>query len=251
MSNKKHPFDLAAERLEAIAAQPAAEQDASPDFCECEVEVDDQAQMVEPSSVVLSWGPSKGLGADGFPMIPIPAMRVKGKPPWTDVLSTDLPWREGYLLNEKALALFRRLELGEFREYPVTVQDRKGNAFLLTYVLIRNEIAPASFDFARSEFYLCDMVGVPKEPVAVESFEEWAAKIVLARKGELNGCEKFSRLAFKKLRFLSGSAPRVDHFTLGRLASTVYVSSRFKEALAASGIAGLEIRPNRRLFAGD
>ena len=156
----------------------------------------------------------------------------------------------GHLFNETALAVFKQFDLGTFREYPVTLRDRQGVARPLTYLLIRNALPPTSIDFARSEFYLADMVGVPKSPVAVTSFEDWSEKATLARKGQLDGCEKFSKVPFKKLLFLPGHAPSVDLFTLGRLAITVYVSARLKDAVVRSGITGLEIRPNNRLFAG-
>ena len=37
--------------------------------------------------------------------------------------------------------------------------------------------------------------------------------------------------------------------TDGSLGVTVYVSARLTEAIASSGITGLEIKPNKRLFA--
>ena len=251
MAKKKHPFDVVAEQLEALADKPAAAQDASPDFWEFDVALDDQTALCEPK-VVRKWVPGDGLGSDGFPKIPIQEMQLKGRGRWTDVLSTGLPdaWSVGHLLNETALAVFKQFELGTFREYPVTVHDRQGGARTLTYLLIRNALPPTSFDFARSEFYLADMVGIPQAPVAVNSFAEWDEKIRLAREGKLNGCERFSRIDFKRLVLDRDHLPTVDLFTLGRLGITVYISARLKDAIVSSGITGLEIQPNKRLFAG-
>jgi hypothetical protein len=137
-----------------------------------------------------------------------------------------------------------------FREYPVTVRDRKSGDRTLTYLLIRNALPPTSIDFARSEFYLTDMVSIPKGPVAVDSFADWDEKSRLAREGKLDGCERFSRLAYKKLFFLPGQSPTVVLFTLGRLGITVYISARLKDAIVTAGISGLEIQPNKRLFIG-
>ena len=108
---------------------------------------------------------------------------------------------------------------------------------------------PAAIDFGRSEFYLADMFGKPRGPVAVGSFGEWEEAVRRARKGRLDECEKFSRLVYKRLYFLSGHAPSADLFTLARLSVTFYVSARLKDAIEGSGVTGLQIRPNRRLFA--
>jgi hypothetical protein len=156
----------------------------------------------------------------------------------------------GHLFNETALTVFKRFNLGTFREYPVTVRDRKGGARTLTYLLIRNAIPPTSIDFARSEFYLADMVGHPQAPVAITSFEDWSEKLDLANKGQLAGCERFSRLDFKKLVLHRNHLPTVDLFKLGRLGIRVYISARLKDAIVSSDITGLEIRPNKSLFAG-
>jgi hypothetical protein len=57
-----------------------------------------------------------------------------------------------------------------------------------------------------------------------------------------------SRVQFKRLYFRRGHQPSVDYFTLARLSITVYISARLKDAIARSGITGLEIKPNKRLF---
>jgi hypothetical protein len=81
-------------------------------------------------------------------------------------------------------------------------------------------------------------------------FDVWLEKQRRASAGELDECEQFSRIAYKKLFFRPGHAPSVDLFTLERLGSAVYISARLKNAIVASGITGLEVKPNKRLFAG-
>jgi hypothetical protein len=93
------------------------------------------------------------------------------------------------------------------------------------------------------------MLGIPKGPVAVNSFEDRQEKSQRAREGQLDGCERFSKIVYKKLIFRPGHAPSVDFFTLERLGSKVYISARLKYAIVDSGITGLEIKPNKRLFA--
>jgi hypothetical protein len=254
VANKKHPFDFVAEKLEAIAAGPAAAQEASPDYWELHYPVDNYPQAALPKpNVVFKWGEGEGLGPDGFPTIPIPELRLKGKGGSTDVLTAGFPasWSVGHICNEKALAVFKQFDLGNFREYPVAVRDAKGVARTLTYLLIRNAVPATSVDFTQSEFYLCDMVSVPQGSVAVTSVEDWTKKRKLASEGQLDGCEQFSRIDYKKLVLHRERLPTVDLFKLGPgLGIRVYISARLKDAIEASGITGLEIKPNKRLFAG-
>ena len=200
---------------------------------------------------MYEWGQGEGLGPDGFPKVPIPEMKLKGRGRLTDVVLTELPvsWSVGYLYSEKALAVFKQFELGIFREYPVAVSGGKGVARTLTYLLIR-KIPPTSIDFARSEFYVTDMVSIPQGPVTITSAEDLADKRKLAREGQLNGYEKFSRIDYKRLVLLRDHLPTADLFRLERAGNQGVYFRRLKEAIEKSGITGLEIRENKRLFAG-
>lgn len=252
MAKKKHALDVVAEQLAARAAKPYAKEEASPDYWEFSYSAESYPQVVlcKPN-VVSKWGDLEGLGEDGFPAIPIPEMKLKNKGHQTDVLTAGLPasWSVGRLFNETALALFKQFELGEFREYPVIVRDSKGVAQTLTYLLIRNQIPGASVDFAQSEFFLTDIISDPQGPVEITSFQDWEQKVKLAREGKLDGCEQFSRIAIKRLVLHRDHLPTVDLFKL-RLGITVYISARLKDAIESSGITGLAILPNKRLFAG-
>jgi hypothetical protein len=248
----KHPFDVVAEQLEAAANQPVIAQDASPDWWELSFAADetvgDYPQALLPES--HDWGGSDGLGPDGFPAVAIPEQHLQSTAHWTDVLSSSL-WSEGYLLNEKALAVFKQSNLGEFREYPAIVRDHAGSPRPLTYLYVRNQIQPEAIDFERSEFYLADMLNQPIRAVVVNSFEEREEKRRMANEGKLDGCKRFSRIEYKRLYFMPGHRPAVDLFSLARLSIRVYISARLRNAIVESGITGLEIRPNKRLFAGD
>jgi hypothetical protein len=247
----KHPFDVVAEQLEAAANQPVIAQDASPDWWELSFAADetvgDYPQALPPDS--HDWGGSAGLGPDRFPVGPIPEQTLQKRAHWTDVLSSNL-WSDGYLLNDKALAAFKQCDLGEFREYPASVRDKTGSARPLTYLYVRNIIEPTGIDFGRSEFYITDMVSQPMGPVTVTSLEDLTEKKELARKGTLEGSEKFSRIDYKRLTFAPGQKPSVDIFKLSGLGARVFISARLRDAIVNSGITGLEIRPNKRLFAG-
>lgn len=253
MAKKKHPLDVVAEELETLAAKPAEGQDPSPDYWELHSSVANfpQAGLCKPD-VVFEWN-EEGLGPDGFPTIPIPELRLKGKGVRTDVLSTGLPasWNVGYLFNKPALALFKKFKLGNYREYPATVRDPKGGSHKLTYLLIRNELPMTAIDFARSEFFVADILGIPLQPVAITSATDWVKKLNRAQDGKLNGCEEFSSIDFNRLVIRRDRLPTVDLFCLERLGTEIYVSTRLKKAIEKSGITGLDILPNNKLFAGS
>ena len=103
---------------------------------------------------------------------------------WTDVLSSNL-WSEGHLFNQKAVTVFKRCDLGEFREYPAIVRDHTGSAHPLTYLHIRNVIPPTAIDFGRSEFYIAEMLGIPNGPAAVNSFRRLAGEATAGRCGRV------------------------------------------------------------------
>lgn len=253
MPKEKHPLDVVAERLEAAADRPVAAQEASPDYWELRSATDESVGD-SPQAVLREahdWGESEGLGPDGFPAGPIPELRLQRKARWTDVLKAGLPasWSQGHLFNEKALAVFRQHDLGKVREYPAIVRDKKGVPRPLTYLHIRNIVEPTAIDFGRSEFYVADMIGIPKRQVGVSSFDDWQEKTQRAMEGQLDGCERFSRLDFRRLILSRDHLPTVDLFRLRRLGIAVYISARLREAIVRSGITGLEIKPNRRLFA--
>lgn len=254
MAKTKHPFDVVAEKLEAMAARPAAEQDPSADYWELQLPLARrEATPIERDPLVYDSATGEGLGPDGFPKVPIPEMKLKGTGRMTDVVMTELPvsWSVGYLYSEKALALFKQFELGNFREYPAPVRDSKGVVYPLTYLLIRNFLPWTTFDFAQSEFYVSDMVSIPQGPVTITSAEDLAEKKKLAFEGQLNGFEKFSRMDYKRLVLHRDHLPTVDLFRLERgIGIRVYISTRLKEAIEKSGITGLNIVENKRLFAG-
>jgi len=254
VAKKKHPFDVVAEKLETLAAEPAAEQDASPDYWEILFPLSRrEATPIKRDPLVYDSAQGEGLGPDGFPKVPIPEMKLKGRGRLTDVVLTELPvsWSVGYLYSEKALAVFKQFELGIFREYPVAVSGGKGVEHPMTYLLIRNFVPWTAIDFARSEFYVNDLVSIPQGPVTITSAQDLAEKKKLAFEGQLNGFEKFSRMDYKRLVLLQDHLPTADLFRLERgMGIRVYISARLKEAIGKSGITGLEIRPNKRLFAG-
>ena len=160
--------DTAAEQLEKGADQPVAGQDASADFWEIRPGVDEAVvgdyPQTEPCDAELSQecDESEGLGPDGFLEVDVPDQRLRPRARWTDVVNAGLPasWSQGLLLNDKALAAFKRCRLGTYREYPASVADGSEGR-RLTYLHVRNIVEPAAIDFERSEFYVADMLGLP------------------------------------------------------------------------------------------
>lgn len=251
MSGEKHPFDVAAEHLEALSNKPTAGSEASPDFWELGPAIDDMGDYPQAlSEDPPNRGPSDGLGPDGFPSAGggLPELELQPDALWTDVLSSSL-WSEGYLLNDRALAAFRRCNLGEHREYAVIVRDAGGQKRSYTYLFVRNLVPPASLDFGRSEFYITTALGIPQAPIAADSFEDFIEKRRKAREGELEGVKRFSSLDYKVLHLRPGQGPSADLFKLEQMGTRTYVTARLRAAIAESGISGLEVRPNKRLFA--
>ena len=124
----KHPLDVVAERLEAIAAARVAIQDASPDYWELHASTDAAVVGDYPQAVCREppdWGESDGLGPDGFPLAPVPEQELQPAARLTDAMSANL-WDEAFLFNGKALAAFRRCDLGDVREYPAVLRDHGG-----------------------------------------------------------------------------------------------------------------------------
>ncbi len=272
MPKDEHPFDIVAERLKAAADKPVAAQDTSLDYWELEFATDEsvgdfpQAMSLEEQD----WDESEdeidesdGIGPDGFPTLPnsLPKLKLQSPAKWTDVLSSTL-WSEGYLLNETALTSFKQCNLGDFREYPTVVRATGGLLSAIaarfrgaglersyTYLFLRNVIEPAAIDFERSEFYIEDILGIPKRPIDINSFDDWLEMQANANEGELDGIEQFSSVDYKKLFFRQDQVPSVDLFTFSRLGIRVYISTRLKDAIENSGITGLEIKQNKRVFA--
>ncbi|NUM56069.1 MAG: hypothetical protein HUU46_20710 [Candidatus Hydrogenedentes bacterium] len=254
MIDDKHPLDEAAEQMQAAAEKPVADLAPSPDYWEFKTAEDDSVGTFPQAEPVVEAkrgqpGHQSCVDSFGFPDLPdgLPAQKLKRPAKWTDALSLYV-WRDGYLLNEAALQVFRQVNLGNYREYPTTVTGGKHDERAYTLVYVDNSIPPEALDFERSEFYVQDMISIPIAPIEIDSYEEWLAATKQARNGELEGGEKFSRIGYKRLYFRQGQSPNVDLFHLGRLGIRKYISSRFRRAINESGISGLLIKPNRRLF---
>lgn len=250
MDSKKHPLDIAAGQLEALADAPSANQPSSANFWEFRCATDDtvgdypQAIFQE----MPDWGDSEGLGADGFPSIPIPPQILQPAAKWTDVLSSSL-WPDGYLVNEKALAAFKRVNLGNFRQYPACVSDQKGKVHSLVYLHLRNIVEPDKIDFARSRFHVADILGMPGDPIDIQSFADWERNLQLAMDGELNGCDEFSSLEYSPLHFIEGFRPPADVFQIARLDTTVYASAKLRAVMLEESVTDVNFKENRKLVA--
>lgn len=251
MTKEKHPFDAAAEELESISDGPVADQNPSADFWELRYSTDDTTgNFPQAEHIKFDWeslDDSDGLGEDGFPAKNISKLQLREHAKLTDVLSCNL-WRDGFLVNSNALEGFKKCNLGNYREYPVELLDHEKNKHPLIYLYHQNILTPESVDYKRSEFYLEEMLGIPKDPIQVDSFSDWQAKVTLARAGKLNGCEEFSGLAFKKLYLLPGHNPDTDIFRIARLGVRVYVTTEFRKVMLNLGVTGINFKINRRVY---
>jgi hypothetical protein len=107
MPSDKHPLDVLAEKLEAIADKPVAAQDASPDYWEFGSSTDPTVvgdyPQTEPcdEEALFQLDESEGLDPDGFLTVPVPEQRLLPTALWTDVLKAGLPasWSAGHLFG--------------------------------------------------------------------------------------------------------------------------------------------------------
>lgn len=174
-------------------------------------------------------------------------LKLKGTAKWTDVLSSEL-WSEGYLLSDKALAVFEQFDLGNSKKYKAEVRRRK-EVERYTYLFVANHVSMEDLDIENCEFYLEDMLGSPKHLVEVTSSDDFALKKKQAFEGELEGSSRFNRLAYKKATFRAGHAPKPVIFGMGKLSATdVYIRQELYQALREAGVTGLEFRRNNKLF---
>ncbi|TWU04415.1 hypothetical protein [Stieleria varia] len=166
---------------------------------------------------------------------------------WTDVLSAGL-WSHAFLLSDKALAVFEQFDLGKSKKYKAEVRRGK-EVQRYTLLFVANHVLMEDIDIGECEFYLEEMSGSPKHLVEVSSVEDLKQKKVQAMKGELEGSKRFNRLAYKKLTFMAGHAPKPAIFGMGKLSATeTYVRRELYEALRDAGLTGLEFRRNNKLF---
>lgn len=174
-------------------------------------------------------------------------LKLRAKAKWTDVLSSDL-WSEGFLLSELALSAFAPFALGNTKNYSAEVCRRKERR-AYWYVFTANHITPEDIDFKKSEFYVADMIGTPKELIEVKSAAEFDRKRELISQGELEGVKRFSRLQFKSVRLKPKRAPRAAVFGLGTFSPIMYMRRELCDALRRAGVTGLEFKRNNLIFA--
>ncbi len=166
---------------------------------------------------------------------------------WTDILSAGL-WSQGFLLSEKATAVFDQFDLGNSQKYKAEVH-RRNEVKQYTLLFVANHVSMHDLEIGACEFFLEDMTGSPKGRVEVTSLEDLKRKKLQAVKGELEGSKRFYRLAYKKIAFQTKLAPKPAVFGMGKLSATeMYVRRDLYEALRAAGVTGLEFRRNNKLF---
>jgi len=188
--------------------------------------------------------------ACGFPDYSrgVPSLRLQPYSKWTDAMKSDLAM-DGILLSETAWSLFQQHNLGIFRVYPARICDKSGNEKQYQFAFLRNELSPYVVDFARSEFFISDILGLPGEQIIVSSFEEW---LELDNKMNQRGSLEYgSSINYKKLFFQRADAPGYDIFSFKKLSCTLYITEKLKNAIELFRISGLKINPNQRVYLSD
>lgn len=169
---------------------------------------------------------------------------------WTDVLScTCTPIGLCFLVNAKALEVFKRFELDKVRYYRASVKKNWREKRDYTFVFLCNHLTLDDIDFSRSECYLVDMISQPIKEIEVSDRADYLKKDNLAKEGALPDSEQFSRIDLGKMQLLPSHKPKADLFGMGRyLGTKSYISKTFQAALVESNISGLEFEPNTRIF---
>ena len=252
MANDESFFDQTARQLEQGAEKIVEWQRGSPAFAEIAFAADQSTGEYPQVSDASKQKNFENDGGHYHDRVPLPLREpleyvLNRNAKWTDVLSSS-PFSQGYLLNGKALAEFEKFELGNVKQYAAVVRSSDGTSKAYTYLFVANHIDPLNIDFANSQFYVSDMVSQPMFPIEVSSPENLWQLMEQARKGEIDGSEKFSRIMFQKLVFASDSGPEAAVFGLGRLSAKFYANSHFVDSVITAGISGLEFKPNTRLF---
>lgn len=253
MSKEKHPLDKAAEQMEDNANSISKGRTGTESFAELSycLEVDVIGEYPQANPVDNKAFIDDGyLYLDRFPepaSDPIEYQLVKGAY-WTDVLSASLRYL-CYVVNSKALEVFKKFDLGNVRYYNAVVTDNKNIKQDYTCIFLCNHISVDDIDFSRSECFLVDMISQPIGKISITDKEDFLKKSDEANEGTLPDSEEFSHIAIGKVQLLPGKTPSASIFGMGQyLGSKVYVSTPLRDALIDAGITGLKFKENSRLF---
>ncbi len=245
----QHLLDNAAEALIAQAKKPTQRQPLSKNAWELNHSSDaetcgDYPQAVYPKAP--DFGDSDGLAKSGFPPKCPLELRMQRHAKWTDVLSSHL-WPDGILMTYEAAAVFQTANLGDFRQYNVTVIDHDSTPWSLCYLYFKNTIQLDAIDYARSSFLLVDILSEPIRTIRLKSEADFELTTVAAREGTLKGCDQFSRIAPKRIFLHSKHRPKCDIFGFARFGPRFYASQRLCDAIETHELTGLDICENRVL----
>ena len=246
---RSNPLDALAEELTARANEPMQRQTASKTTWELHQSSDastcgDYPQVVFAQD--LNWGDSDGLTKSGYPPRNIPELKIQRRAKWTDILSSQL-WRDGILMTYDAAEVFKTASLGNFRSYNVTVLDRDSTPWSLCYLYFKNKIPLDAIDYGRSSFLLVDIVSESIRTIKLKSDSDFEEKTVAAREGTLRGCERFSRIAPKRIHLRPECYPSADIFSFARFGPNFYISDRLANAIEERELSGVDICENRIL----
>lgn len=173
-------------------------------------------------------------------------LRLRSAAKWTDVLSSDL-WSEGFLLSERALALFEQFPLGNSRQYKAEVKGRRERR-IFTYLFTANHVTHDDVDFARSEFYIADMIGSPLRLIDIASADDYDQTRKQINRGEMEGVKRFSGLRFKSMHLKPNHTLQAAIFGLGTFGTQMLITRALYDALREAEVTGLEFKRNNKIF---
>lgn len=156
----------------------------------------------------------------------------------TDCISTAAIAAHAFLLSKRALDIFQQFDLGNYNIYPATIfHNHAAHEYGVIHFV--NDLQP-KLDFAKSKFYVADMLGSYQFDVDVKSEEDYEAKRLLIKEGEYPNTEKWSYLSLKWGVFQNGIITP-DIFTIFSSSTTPYITTRLAQTIFDNELTGFKI----------
>jgi hypothetical protein len=156
----------------------------------------------------------------------------------TDCISTAAIAAHAFLLSKRTLDIFRQFDLGNYKTYPATVfhNDVAHEYGVIHFV---NDLH-SKLDFAKSKFYVADMLGSYQFDVDVTDEKDYESIRQLIKQGEYPNTEKWSYLSLKFGVFQNGIIPP-DIFTIFSSSTNPYITTRFAQTIFDNELTGFKI----------
>lgn len=170
-------------------------------------------------------------------------LRLAPKAIWSNVLSAENNYC-GFLVDKTTLQIFEEFDLGHYTIVPASVARGRSETREYFYLFVGTHVGVDSLDFRKSIFTVVDITSEPLFQIEIADQEDFERNVVLARKGELEGAKRFSRIQIDRFVVRKDSLPSSDMFGAGRCLLELFVSGKLRDRLITEGVSGVEFRDN-------